>query len=133
MESGRVTAARRRTLLAVAYMAGIFALSSVPDDRSGTGVAALFPPPALQNLLHVPLYAGLCWLWLRALRARGIAARRAVLAAAAIAAAYGALDEVHQSFVTGRYGTATDALLNAAGAVVVVAWVWARTRRAPTG
>jgi hypothetical protein len=122
--------ARGWTLLAVAYMAGIFALSSVPDDGSATGVAALFPPPALQNLLHVPVFAGLCWLWMRALRARGIAARPAALGAAALAIGFGALDEFHQSFVTGRYGTATDTLLDAAGALAVVAWVWARTRRA---
>ena len=125
-----MTAARGWTLLAVAYMAGIFALSSVPDDGSGTGVVALFAQPALQNLLHVPLFAGLCWVWQRALRARGVAARRAALWAAAIAVGFGALDEVHQSFVTGRYGTATDALLNAVGAAAVVAWVWMRTRRA---
>jgi VanZ family protein len=117
-------------LLAVAYMAAIVALSSVPDDGTGTGVTALLPPPALQNLLHVPLFGGLCWVWQTALRARGLAPRRAVLWAAAIAVAFGALDEFHQTFVTGRSGTATDALLDAAGAAIVVAWVWTRTRRA---
>jgi VanZ family protein len=103
------------------YMAGLFALSSVPDDGGGPGAAVLFPPPALQNLLHVPVYAGLAWLLWRALRGRA-------LLAAAIAIAYGALDEVHQMFVQGRTASVTDALLNALGAAAVAAWVTLRAR-----
>jgi len=98
-------------------MAALFLLSSIPDD-SDIGRRILFPPPAIQNLLHVPVYAGLTWIWWRAF------ARTAVLWAAAIATSYGVLDEIHQMYVPGRFASVTDALLNAAGAAAVVAWVY---------
>jgi hypothetical protein len=113
---------RRWWILAGLYMAGLFALSSVPDDRGGTGSAILFPPPALQNLLHVPVYAGLAFVLWQALRGR----RHAAPWGAAIAIAYGALDEVHQMFTPGRTASLTDALMNALGAAAVAAWALAR-------
>jgi VanZ family protein len=105
-------------------MAALFLLSSIPDDGD-LGRRILFPPPAVQNLLHVPVYAILTWLWWRALRAK-TGRRPAVLLAAAIAAGYGILDEIHQMYVPGRFASITDALLNAAGAAAVVAWVFLR-------
>ncbi len=114
----------RWTLLAIAYMAALFLLSSIPDD-SDLGRRILFPPPAIQNLLHVPVYAVLTWIWWRALRAR-TGSQLAALLAAAIAVGYGILDEFHQMYVPGRFASVTDALLNAAGAVAVVAWVLLR-------
>ena len=111
----------RWTLLAVAYMAALFLLSSIPDD-DGLGSRILFPPPSVQNLLHVPVYAGLTWIWWRALTTPKPLAKAGW--AAAIAISYGVLDEVHQMYVPGRYGSVTDALLNAAGAAAVVAWVY---------
>jgi VanZ family protein len=102
-------------------MALLFALSSVPDTgEESLGRRILFPSPTLQNLLHVPAYALLTWLWSRALRQRGWRTRPAILTAAAVAIAYGALDEVHQYFVPGRFASVTDALLNAAGAAAVL-------------
>ena len=127
----------RWILLAIAYMAALFLLSSIPDDN-GWGGRILFPPPAVQNLLHVPVYAGLTWIWWRALRvalpkplakAGGAPPKllpKAVLGAAAIAVGYGILDEIHQMYVPGRFASVTDALLNAAGAAAVVAWVLLR-------
>jgi len=111
----------RWTLLAVAYMAALFLLSSIPDD-DGLGSRILFPPPSVQNLLHVPVYAGLTWIWWRALTTPKPLAKAGW--AATIAISYGALDEVHQMYVPGRYASVTDALLNAAGAAAVVAWVY---------
>ena len=114
----RVTV-RRWWLLAGLYMAGLFALSSVPDDRRDPGVAEYFPPPSVQNALHVPVYAGLSFLMWRGLRGR----RRAALLAAALATAYGVTDEIHQMFVVGRTPSLTDALANALGAFAVAGWV----------
>ena len=114
----------RWPLLAIAYMAALFLLSSIPDD-SDLGRRILFPPPAVQNLLHVPVYAGLSWIWWRALRAR-TGPRPAALLAGAIATGYGVLDEIHQMYVPGRFASITDALLNTAGAAAVVAWVFLR-------
>lgn len=43
------------------------------------------------------------------------------LAAIILAALYGVSDEIHQSFVAGRYMTASDILANTSGAVIAVA------------
>lgn len=122
-------AARRWWIVAGLYMAGLFGLSSVPDDPKRPGIAALFPPPALQNALHIPAYAGLSFVLWKGLRGR----RHAALLAAAIATAYGALDEVHQMFVTGRTASVTDALANALGAFAVAGCVVLFARRKATG
>lgn len=111
----------KRRIVAGLYMAGLFALSSVPDDKSGTGVVEYFPPPGVQNALHVPAYAGLSFVLWRGLRGPR---RRAALLAAVLATAYGVTDEVHQMFVTGRTASVTDALANALGAFAVAGWAW---------
>jgi VanZ family protein len=133
----RVTA-RRWWLLALLYMAGLFALSSVPDDPGKPGIGSYFPRPSIQNALHVPAYALLSYLMWRGLRGPGphgkaatFAQRHAALLAAVLATAYGVSDEVHQVFVAGRTASVTDALANALGAFAVAAWALFRARRAP--
>jgi hypothetical protein len=121
--------ARRWTALALLAMAGIFAVSSIPGPGAA-GDRFVLVPPGLQNLLHVPVFGILAWLWWRSLAARGMAPRLALAAAAAIAVAYGVLDEVHQTFVPGRYGSLADALLDGLGALAAVAWVAWRRRPA---
>ena len=120
--------ARRWWILAGLYMAGLFGLSSVPDDPKKPGVAEYFPRPALQNALHVPAYAGLSFVLWKGLRGR----RHAALLAAVIATVYGALDEVHQMFVVGRTASVTDALANTLGAFAVAGCVLMWTRGART-
>jgi len=115
---------RRWWILAGLYMAGLFALSSVPDRRGEPGLSDYFPPPNVQNALHIPAYAGLSFLMWKGLRGR----RHAAVLAAALATTYGALDEVHQMFVTGRTASVTDALANALGAFAVAGWVLLRAR-----
>jgi len=115
---------RRWWILAGLYMAGLFALSSVPDRRGEPGLSDYFPPPNVQNALHIPAYAGLSFLMWKGLKGR----RHAALLAAALATTYGALDEVHQMFVTGRTASVTDALANALGAFAVAGWVLLRAR-----
>lgn len=110
-------------------MAALFAVSSIPDDDGTLSRTVLFLQPELQNLLHVPAFALLAWLWWRALAARGVRSMAAAAVAAAIATAYGALDEVHQYFVAGRTASVTDALLDAAGALLVLAWAALSARR----
>jgi VanZ family protein len=120
---------RRWWILAALYMAGLFALSCVPEDRTHPGIGAYFPPPDVQNALHIPAYAGLSFLLWKALRGR----RHAALLAASLATIYGALDEVHQMFTYGRTSSVTDALANALGAfaVALCVWIFARAPGAP--
>lgn len=73
---------------------------------------------------------------------RGVCGGRAgwklswALATVAIAAAYAALDELHQAFVAERTGSALDSLLDTCGAAAAQLVVWAfvlwRSRRAST-
>ncbi|MCK6460678.1 MAG: VanZ family protein [Planctomycetes bacterium] len=128
--------ARRWWMLALLYMAGLFALSSVPDDPGKPGIGTYFPRPSIQNALHVPAYALLSYLMWRGLRgpkgrAATFAGRNAAVLAAVLATAYGVTDEVHQMFVVGRTASVTDALANAVGAFAVAAWALLRARRAP--
>lgn len=110
------------------YMAGLFALSSIPDRKTDRGIEAYFPAPTVQNALHVPAYAGLSYLMWRGLRGQ----RRAALLAAVLATAYGVTDEIHQMFVPGRTASVTDALANALGAFAVAGWAWLRAPAPPS-
>ena len=123
----RVTA-RRWWILAGLYMAGLFALSSVKDTKTDTGIEEYFPPPSVQNALHVPAYAGLSYLMWRGLRGPRV---RAALLAAVLATAYGVTDEIHQMFVEGRTASVTDAIANAFGAFAVAGWAAVRRPTTP--
>jgi VanZ family protein len=95
-------------------MAVIFAFSAQPDLSTGLGTWDTI----LRKLAHMVEYGLLWWLWWRAFGYRHAAA------AAAIAIAYAASDEFHQSFVEGRHGSPVDVAIDAAG--VAVAFLLAR-------
>lgn len=91
----------------VVLMAVIFWLSAQPSLSSG-----LEWDFVLRKGAHMTEYALLAVLWWRALGWR----RPAV--AVAIALAYAASDELHQSFVFGRHGSPVDWLIDAAGVAI---------------
>ena len=99
---------------ALALMALIFVLSAQPDLSSGLGTWDRVG----RKLVHMTEFGLLFALWLRALGWRQTAL------AAAIAVGYAATDEVHQTFVDGRHGTAVDVLIDATG--VAIAWALLR-------
>ena len=110
------------TFFALAYMALIFVLSSIPGvplpDDEGRLYVSL--PPTLQNLLHIPLFAVLAWLWQQALWQPVPRARFRDLLAVMITVGYGFLDEWHQSFVPGRTASLTDVAFDSLGALIGV-------------
>jgi VanZ family protein len=108
----------------LALMAVIFALSAQPSLDSGLGLADEIG----RKLVHFAEYALLTFLWWRVLRTR-MDARRAAIAAFAIAIAYAASDEYHQSFVGERTGSPADWAIDAAGAALVAVWVGAAKAR----
>jgi len=113
------------------YMAGIYALSSIPDlDTPETAAEKLlqWAPPELQNLLHIPLFGGLAVVWHWSLRP-SIGNRRLRLTLVfIITTLYAVLDEWHQLHVPGRFGSLTDVALNLVGIMGAVAFFAIRHR-----
>ena len=100
-------------------MAIIFVLSSIPGRLESEGLKFLTDiDPQLQNMLHVPLFGTLQILWLQALTKHGMTGRKVLATAFAISLAYSCFDELHQMFVTGRYASLVDLLLNFTGVVI---------------
>ena len=110
----------------LALMAVIFFLSAQPSLDSGLGLADEIG----RKLVHLGEYALLTFLWWRALRTV-MPPRQAAFVALAVALAYAASDEYHQSFVEGRTGSPVDWAIDAAGAGLVAGWLVAARRREP--
>lgn len=115
-----------RWLLLLAWMGMIFYLSAQPDLPSA-------PEPLLDLILkktaHAFVYAVLAALFYRAVDRSGI--QKINLAPWLLAVLYAVSDEIHQTFVPGRYGRATDVLIDSLGAavgVLVMAWLHRRAR-----
>ena len=102
------------------WIALIFALSA---QHGGGHLPA--GEVALRKLAHVAEYLVLTLLLVRALRRAGAVA--AVPVAMAVALAYAATDEWHQSFVPGRTATARDVAIDGIG-IAVAALAATRTR-----
>ena len=113
---------RRLSLWApvIIYMAAIFYVSSLSDVS--------IPGGASDISAHTLAYLGLSVLVVRALA--GGLPRRVVLRTAALAVlitvAYGASDELHQTFVPGRTAEWHDLLSDATGALAgtIACWAW---------
>jgi len=118
-----------RWLPPFAWMALIFVVSAQPTLPRA-------PQPWVDTLLkkfgHAFSYGLLAWLFLRALRGREEAAAWQRLISALLATAYGASDELHQSFVPGRNASMLDVLIDGTGATLgmFAQWLLARARSA---
>ena len=115
-----------RILLPSAYMLALFLLSSIPGDISSdnlVGKAFQWVTPSWQNLLHVPLYAGLATSWLWALNAYPLKSHTYLASAFVLTLLWAIADETYQLSVPGRYGSLTDLALNALGAFLAVMYV----------
>jgi len=121
---------RRRFLLPLAYMAGLLLLSSVPGDQTEGPVGQLFQwvEPQWQNLLHVPLYAGLAASWLWALASHPMQRVTRLSIALLVTLLWAALDETYQLSVPGRYSSLTDMAFNALGGCLAVGYAALRPR-----
>jgi VanZ family protein len=110
-----------RIVLPLLLMGLIFYLSAQPDLNSGLGTWDAI----LRKGAHMTEFGLLWFLWTRVVGPFG---------ALAIALAYAASDEFHQTFVDGRHGTPVDWAIDAAGmgiaAALWVAWQVHRAREA---
>jgi len=99
----------------------IFIESSIPMDGGSGNITFLTElDPNIQNLLHIPLYGTLSFLWMRALVISGLTPVKALWTALLITFFFGCLDEVHQSFIPGRFGGLIDIYLNSIGGLIGV-------------
>lgn len=111
----------------VLWCAAIFALSSIPDHRTtGAALTETFSRKAA----HLVEYGVLAFLTLRALMASGVLRQKALRGALVFCLFYAVSDEVHQSFVPGRYGKARDVALDGLGAALTLS-VYSRRRWSP--
>ena len=122
LRSAVTKAGRWTLLLPLACMCLIFCLSSLPGSKLPTwGIGSV----DLGDFLHFPVYYGLGILWLIALEARRVPERKSAFLAVFFATLFGALDEVHQSFVPLRYMDFWDGVVNCAGATcAALTWGW---------
>ena len=106
-----------------AFMILVFLLSA----RDFPGVEL---PSGGDKLLHAAAYFVFGLLCLRAFHG-GLRAPRtqAAWSAMLLAIGYGAFDEIHQSWVPGRYSSVPDWLADAAGALLALLAVWGWHRR----
>ena len=97
----------------VLWMALIFVLSSQPrliEIKNATDEKLFY------KTAHMLAYAGLAWLWWRALAPERQVSWPVFLGAFTLATLYGVSDEIHQLFVPGRHGQPADVFFDAAGA-----------------
>jgi VanZ family protein len=109
----------------VAYAAIIFWLSSQSNPLP------MLPRDwlAQDKVLHACEYAVLGAMLVVALRLLGLGTGRALLLAVLLASAYGASDEVHQSFVPGRSADVLDWVADTFGALLGAVAAFAVLRR----
>lgn len=112
---------KKSILFPLLYMLLIFAFSSIPGDDS-TRFSSFFAQinPGLQNLMHIPLFAGLTILWIFTLLNYQMTWKRILIYSFLISWSYGLFDELHQFYVPGRYPGLIDVILNTLGIVIVL-------------
>jgi len=76
----------------------------------------------------VPAYGLLALLWIFTLRDHGITKHRSMYVAFLVASAYGALTELNQVWIPGRYPSAFDIMFNVAGGLIFIWLYWRVTR-----
>lgn len=128
----RMTPRKTHIVLPLLLMIALYWLSSIPGtpmpDEAAVHRLFLWIPPSVQNLLHVPTYAGLTLAWHWALQAWLRSRIMGAASAGMIASLFGLFDEWHQSFVPGRYASLTDLVFNLVG---VATGLWFAIRIGP--
>jgi VanZ family protein len=108
----------------VAWMVAIYVFSDQPDLPAVPGRWLDF---AVKKLLHAAGYGVLAGLWWRALA--GVGLRHPFGWAFVLTVTYAFSDEWHQTLVPGRTGRLRDVAIDAAGALIALAWLRGRMRR----
>jgi len=101
----------------IGWMALIFVLSAQPVLIN---IENEVREISLYKSAHFFAYAMLAWFWWRALAPQRQASWPPLLIACLLTTLYGVSDEIHQLYVSGRYGRVADVLFDTAGAVSMI-------------
>lgn len=108
-----------KIILTSIYMLLLLASSVIPMDRQIKGLQFVIAlKPTVQNLLHVPMFAVLSFLFISILRAFQIENWKRNTIVLLSSGFFGLINEIIQIPVPGRYGGLTDILLNFTGAIL---------------
>jgi len=118
---------RKKMAILACYMVLILMASLIPMDRDIEGLNFIIHlKPAIQNLLHIPMFAIFAILFLQVLDSFTVRGVWKFLIVAFAAVAFGVLNELVQLFVPGRYAGLLDMGLNAFGVLIgIVVYVLA--------
>ncbi len=110
-------------LVTLGYMCVLFVLSSIPGSGENGHPMDLISS-TVANMLHVPAYGLLALLWIVTLRDHGVTEHRSMGVAFLVASAYGALTELNQIWIPGRFPSALDVMFNVAGSLIFIWLYW---------
>ncbi len=108
-------------IVTLSYMCVLFILSSIPGGREN---GPLVLSAKLANMLHIPAYGLLGLLWIFTLRDHGVTDHRGMGVAFLVASAYGALTELHQVWIPGRFPSASDVMFDVVGSLLFIWLYW---------
>ncbi len=114
-------------IVTLSYMYVLFMLSSIPGGENGHVMDLVSSTGA--NMLHVPAYGLLALLWIFTVRNHGVSELRSMYVAFILASGYGALTELHQIWIPGRFPSTLDVMSNIAGSLIFVWLYWWATRQ----
>jgi len=94
----------------------LLASSIIPGESESRGLQFFVNfNPTIQNLLHIPAYAILSFLLLDISKEYQALKRRKILGVFGFCCFFGALNEIIQMAIPGRFGALTDVALNITG------------------
>jgi len=113
-------------VVTLSYMCVLFILSSIPGGRENGPLVS----PTVADVLHVPAYGLLALLLIFTLRVHGVTDHRSMGVAFLVASAYGAITELNQVWIPGRFPSGFDVMLNVVGSLLFI-WLywWVKLRR----
>ena len=116
---------RLSVLILVSYMGVVFMLSTVPDAGATHTLFAIVPN-VIQKLGHLLAFGLLALLWIVTLRVHGAPERLSVCVALVVASGYGAVTELFQVGVPGRFPSMWDFMIDVSGILLFIWCYWVR-------
>ena len=109
----------KKIRIVLSYVLLLLGSSLIPMDRDIQGLQFIIDlKPAIQNLLHIPMYIVLAILFLQILQNYQIEGWKAYILVFLSSGFFGIINEIIQIVIPGRYGGLMDIYLNLVGAII---------------